>query len=142
MSTNEENQEQTQTEQLHDEKGRPAYKFHTSRGNEVVIRTYITGREQDELQQIQMKGVDTTLRQKVNNKDKGGDGGDVEVKMNNFEANYEADKRAVEMMVVSVDGKTENIVDVVLDLPSDAANEIKDEIDRATEGKASGSATA
>lgn len=92
--------------------------------HKVVVNTYVTGRE--------MRSIEQTLMDKLEMKRKGG-----EEEITGFKGAMMADRQdmKIKAVVASVDGKTDNIVDAVLDLPNDKAEEIMKYVDELTEPK-------
>lgn len=78
-------------------------------GHDFVFKTYLTGREFNEIQRIYLSSA------KINMVGNGGPS------INSFSAEVELDatKKTLEMLVVSMDGSTENIVDRIEDLPNE-----------------------
>lgn len=93
-------------------------------GHKVVVNTYVTGRE--------MRRIEQVLLDKLEMKQKGG-----ENEVSGFKGAMMADRQDMKItaVVVSVDEKTDKIVDQVLDLPSDLAEEIMAYVDELTEPK-------
>ena len=83
----------------------------------LVLNTYITGRESREIESVAMENLAVS---------------EVEGKPNvtGFDATMLGRRQDLQIkaVVVSVDGKTENIVDLILDLPSQESEEIIQEI--------------
>lgn len=96
----------------------------TPNKHEVVIKTYITGREKREIQNIFLNEVEMNVVGKQAN-------------MTNIKGDLvaRAEEKTIELLVVSVDGKTENIVDLVLDLNSEDSDFITDAINEMTSKK-------
>ena len=90
---------------------------------EVVLRTYLTGREK---RGITNAFLDGRLNLDVESKKVTGIG---------YEAIDEAQDRALKAIVVSVGGKTENVGDAVLDLPSEDAEFVFAAVNEITNGK-------
>jgi hypothetical protein len=74
----------------------------TPNNHKVVIKTYITGREERAIRNVYLENIDVT--------------GQGTIKDIKADLVGKAENKAIEVLVVSVDGKTENLVDVVLDL--------------------------
>lgn len=100
---------------------RPTKEITTSGGHKVVLKEWITGREDRELVSILLRDIEMTQRGK-------------EQEFAGFKVGIaeEAENKAIELVVISVDGKTENIVDAVLDLPSADYDKIKAAINEIT----------
>ena len=98
---------------------RPTTAITTTGGHSVVFRTYITGGEKRQITEIYI----TAMRGKAT-------GADVEVSVE-----YQAENKAIEFAVVSLDGMTENLVERILDLPLEDFDEIRAQVKEITEGK-------
>ncbi len=79
----------------------------TPSGIEVTIRSYLTGRQQREIDDIALSA--TTFDSETN-----------KPKMTGLDAEIirKIEDKTLEVMVVAVDGKEDNILDRVLDLPA------------------------
>ena len=113
---------------MSNETQRETKKITTAGGHEVEVHTYITGREDEQIEDIfseqmelKMKGVKGAVEQEIS-----GIQGSVMKKM---------DHKAIELIVVSVDGKTENILNTLLDFDSKDYKEIKDYVKELRSGK-------
>lgn len=97
----------------------------TKGGHEIVFKTVMTGRDFRELEGVLTK--DATLEQF----------GEKDVKITGVkgEAIYKWEEKAIELMVISVNGKTDRILDDVLDLPNDDYLEVRKTIHQLTEKK-------
>lgn len=87
--------------------------FETSKGNKVVHYTYLRGRDANAIQACYTKGAQVNMT-----------GQDVRVEGFNPNAEEEATKKTIEILVVSVNGSSEKVVDDVLDLPVDEYHEV------------------
>lgn len=85
----------------------------TTRGTDVVFKAWISGKEFNSIQSVYLKSAKMSVI----------DGKPV---IQDFSPNVEEDatNKLIEVMVVSVNGKNENLVNVVSDLPVDEYNEI------------------
>lgn len=94
---------------------RETKEFKTSGGHTIVHKTYATGREYNEIQSIYLKDAKVNVIGGV-------------TKIEGFSANtdYDSNKKAIELLVVSVDGETNGYVEKVLDLPIKEFNEVVD----------------
>lgn len=72
---------------------------------EIVLNSWITGREKRELKRIFLEQTNAANTAEENKK-----------KMNVADLVEKAENRAIEMIVVSVDGKKEKIVDEILNM--------------------------
>jgi len=93
---------------------RPTRTFQTSEGRTLVLREYITGAENWQIRQIYIQGM------------KGG---------TDNESALQAERKAFELVVVSVDGATENIADAIMNLPLAEYQEVANEVTPIIEGK-------
>ena len=85
----------------------------TSGGHEVVLKTYATGREVGVIQSVYAGAAKMKMVGK-------------EVVLDGFDATVEerAIAKTIELLVVSLDGKTENIVERIGDLPYKEYDEV------------------
>lgn len=97
---------------------RETKKITTPKGNEVVMNTYLTGRERRDMQGIFLK--DTSI-----------DGKSGQMEITNFKGSTitEANDFILKSLLVSLNGNTENVFDRVLDLHGDEYDFIKNEVD-------------
>lgn len=103
---------------------RETKKFKTQGGNEVEIYTYITGGEAREISNVFLEGMKFKVDQT---------GATQSNELNANLANKAQDK-AIEKLVVSIDGKKENILKEVLNLPNPDFVEVIREIDKIQTG--------
>lgn len=96
----------------------------TTGGHKVEIKTYVTGGEAREISNVYI--ADTNVEMDETGK----------VKMPTINAGLvnRAQDKAIEMIVVSVDGSTENVVQTVLALPKWDFDEILKAVDEAQKG--------
>jgi len=99
-------------------------KFKTSGGCEVEIYTYITGGEFYELQEVFMKGANIKV----------GEEGKAEFSGFDPSLTIKANEKALELLVVSVDGSDKDKVQKLKDLPSSEFEEVVAEINKVKEG--------
>ncbi len=85
----------------------------TSGNHKVVIKTYATGREFNEIQNCYLKDAKLNVI-----------GGVTKIEGFSPTSEFEATKKTLELLVVSLDGIAENLVDRILDLRVDDYNEI------------------
>ena len=97
----------------------------TKRGHAVVLRDFITGAHERYIQNAFMENVDIHTTN-----------GKSDFNIPSTRAN-EAENRTIESVVMSVDGATEDIVKLILDLPSDDKREVMNEIEEITGEKKS-----
>lgn len=95
-------------------------KIKTKSGVEVEIKTYITLGEAREIQAVFMENVEIGIDEAGKPKMTG---------MKGSVANKAQDK-AIEVLVASVNGKTENVLQGILDLPDEDGKEILNELDK------------
>lgn len=86
---------------------RPTLDFATGSGAKLVLYTYITGREFNEIQGTYMDNAKITL---VN--------GQPQVEGFDPKSDERATAKLIEKAVVSVNGVTENVLELVMNLPS------------------------
>jgi len=96
-------------------------------GHKIVFKTYATGRENNEIQSVYLRSAKISMV-----------GKDAQVGSFTGEVQIEAVKKSIEMLVVSVDGKTENVVDTILDLPVEDYEAVVAEIEQLTSKKKTG----
>jgi hypothetical protein len=92
---------------------RPTHEFKTSGGHTIVLNDYITGAENWAIRQIYIDGL----------------------KKDETSTALEAEKKAFEIVIVSIDDITDNIAEAVLALPLAEYNEIAAEVTPIVEGK-------
>jgi len=92
---------------------RETKEFTTSGGNVIVYKTYLTGREATEIEKVYLKDAKVNLI-----------GQDVKIDGVSPTIEYEAREKMLEMFLVSLNGNTENVKDLVLDLPDVEYQEI------------------
>lgn len=103
--------------------------FVTSGGHKVVLNSYITGRQKRHINDAFLEDVQIT-----SGNDK------PQFSVSGSKANVATD-RAIESVVVSVDGNKENIVDLVLNLSAADSDEILAKVNEVTGEKKSVAAT-
>ena len=96
----------------------------TSNGHKVLIKTYITGREQREINAIFLQDVEMKAEGK-------------NAALSGFKGALiqEAENKALEMVVVALDDNTDNLVDRILDLHSEDYQDIVNAVNEVTQGK-------
>lgn len=92
--------------------------------HEIVLKSWITGREKRELRKPFLKEIKISLK-------KGEKDAEAE-SFNSFEAMNEAENKAIEIMIVSINGKKENILNTVLDMKEKDYSFIIKEINKIT----------
>lgn len=101
---------------------RPTHTFTTTNGHKIVLKDYITGREEDEIQRIFLSNME--MKQTVGGGAKGTENLQQEVSGISGETQLQAEYKTIEMVVFSVNGNTEDLLDAVLDLPSKDKKEV------------------
>ena len=96
---------------------KPTREFKTTGGHVLVLNEYITGAENWEMKQVYISGMK--------------DGQTVDAGA----TAQAAERKAFELVVVSIDGVTEKIADVILALPVSEYSEIANEVRPIVEGK-------
>jgi len=93
---------------------RETVELKTSGGHSVVHKTWLSGREFNQIESVYLAAANMQI------------GEDGKPKMGTINPNIEMDasKKLIEVSVVSVDSKTESLVDTVLDLPVEEYNEV------------------
>lgn len=76
-------------------------------GHKLVIKTYLTGRESNEVKAVLFKGIEIEA----------GAGDKPKVPLANI---LPQELKTLELLVVSFDGIEQNVVEVIQDLPADA----------------------
>jgi hypothetical protein len=95
------------------ENKRETKEFTTSGGHKIVYKTYLTGREFNEIQNVYLKDTKVEMAGK-------------EMKVEGFSPSitFKANEKMLELLVESVDGVVTNVVDTILDLPNVETQEI------------------
>jgi len=102
-------------------KERPTIEMKTPSGITLVIKEYSTGRESNEMQNIYLSSAKISV---VGNTPKI-DGFDPK-------AEEQVIKKMIELLVVSVDGVTENVVDAVLDMRTSDYDAVVEKLNEVT----------
>jgi len=91
-------------------------------GHKVEIKTYITGREQEQIDDILFSQIKVSAGTNINVKELGG--------------SFMTDQthKLIEIMVVSVNDKKENILDAILDMKKADYQFVLGELNKATTG--------
>lgn len=101
---------------------KPTTEYKLKSGNHtVVLRDYLTGREKRSIKNALWGGKNMTI--------KDGKGESDPVPMEDMDASTD---KTIELMVVSIDGSSENILDTVLDMHSNDYDELMDKIEEIT----------
>ena len=96
----------------------------TPHGHEVVIKTYLTGREAEQVQQVLYTDIKMSMGDLASGK--------TEIKEIPAAAIIAQQRKALEVLLVSIDGSTENVLDRFLDLHSEDCDAVKDEVSTIT----------
>lgn len=109
-----------------DNKERPQSEFTTKNGHKIVVKDYITGREQNEIQASYLKDANVKIV-------------DGKPQVENFDitADDKAKSLLMTLMIISVDGVTENVADLVLDLRNEDYEEVIEMLNEKTGKKKS-----
>lgn len=94
----------------------------TTGGHKVVIKDFITGREKREITNIYLR--DMEMKQK---------GGESELSGLKGTVASEAEDKAIELIVVSVNDSEKKVLEKVLNLPSEDYDEVVEAINEVTE---------
>jgi hypothetical protein len=95
--------------------------FITPNSHQVLLHTYLTGREASALKSILLSSLKMTMSDMESKKvDMGGISG---------ETLAEQERKTLEFLIVSVDGSAENAVEKFLDLPSSEYDAVLKEIE-------------
>lgn len=97
---------------------RETISFETSSGHKVETKTYATARESIIIQEVYLRGAKMEFI-----------GGASTVKEVSPTIQFEVEKKMIEVLVVSIDGQKENLVEVALELPNTDYQEILSKID-------------
>jgi len=87
--------------------------------HEVVLKSWITGREKRDLRRIFLEKTNIPTTGKTE-----------EVKINAAETIEDAENKAIEMIIVSVNGKKEKILDEILDMKAGDYDFVVSEINK------------
>lgn len=105
-------------------KTRETKEFITKGGTKICYKTYLTGREMNEVQKVLLKNVTVDMKGSTQN-------------VQGFEATSitELNNKTIEMMVVSVGDIKEKVLDAILDLPNDEYTEVIETLNEITGSK-------
>lgn len=94
--------------------------FTTPRGKKICIKTYLTGREANLVKEEMYK----SMKIDVNGEN------EATTKFDGLSGSFilEQEKKLIGVLVVSIDGKTENILDSILDLHNDDYQAVVSEV--------------
>lgn len=99
---------------------RATKKFTTSGGYEIEIKTYLTFGENREITNVYLEGAEMGMDET----------GKPKMSTINVGLTSKAQDKAIELLVVSVNGEKENIVKLVQDLPIQDGNELVEELNK------------
>jgi hypothetical protein len=108
---------------------RPTKELKTKSGIDIILKQWITGREQEYIQEPIFEAA--SIKAGITPQ-----GPTTELKEFKSSAITESFHRTIEKVLVSVDGKTENVLDLVLELPADDYNEIVEAVNDVVKKKA------
>lgn len=96
--------------------------FTTPGGHAVVLNAYITGRESNAIKQVLYDDLKMNLKDAQNGT----------VAMDDMPSSFvvKQEEKAIELIVVSIDGSSENVLQTVLDLPVPEYNAIVEEVNK------------
>lgn len=95
--------------------------FTTTKGTKIVHYTYLRGRDANEIQACYTKDAKVNMV-----------GAEVKVEGFDINADAEATKKTLELIIVSVNDSDANVVDDILDLPNEEYKEIVEKINEIT----------
>ena len=99
---------------------RETKKFKTKGGYEIEIKTYLTYGEAREIQRVYLDGVNVSIS----------NDGQTKIPDLSASSTIDAQNKAIELIVVSVNGEKENVVKLFMDLPKNDGDEAMVEIDK------------
>lgn len=96
--------------------------FTTPGGHAIVLNSYLTGRESNVIKQVLYDDLKMNMQDAQNGN----------VAMENLPSSFvvKQEEKAIELVIVSLDNSTENVVERILDLPLDEYNAIVDEVNK------------
>lgn len=104
---------------------RETYKFNTPGGFEVEIKSYITGGEQRQIDGILIDSMDVNIADKT---------AELNAKKSKADIIYQQENKLIEIMVISINGETNDIVKKILEMKTADYNCIIKEINLASSG--------
>ena len=105
---------------------RPTTTVTTPGGNKATIKTYLTARESNQLREVLYAGI------KMSMSDLGS--GTAQIKDIPATVLLEQERKALEVLVVSLNDSAENIADRLLDLPMEEYEALVAEVNKITKG--------
>lgn len=109
---------------------RPTKIVETPNGRKVEINTFITEREKESIQDIFLSKMEISRLQEGGM----GQGASADISGMKGSAATEANHLTYSIMIVSIDGITENVLDTFLDMDSADTQLVKEAINEITEG--------
>lgn len=103
---------------------RETKEFITPAGHKVVLRTYLTGRESNDLKSVMFSAIKMNMEDVQSGKVNVGDVPGTFL--------VEQERKALDILVISIDGDTASPVDKLLDLPATEYDAVKAQIDKIT----------
>jgi hypothetical protein len=94
----------------------------TPAGRKIVLRTYLTGREANEIKSLMFSALKADMQDAQSGK--------IAVEGMSGSFILEQEKRALSYLVVSIDGETKDPVDKLLDLPSSEYDAVVEEVNK------------
>src|SRR5450631_3106914 len=103
---------------------RETREFITPAGHKIVLRTYLTGREANELKGVMYAAFKMSMDDAQNGK--------VGMDKVSGEFMIEQEQKAIGLLLVSLDENTESVLDRLLDLPQADYDAAKEEVEKIT----------
>jgi len=100
--------------------------FKTPHGHEVVLKAYLTGREAEQVQKVLYADIKMSMSDL--------ESGKTEIKDIPASAILAQQRKALELLLVSIDGVSENVIEKYLDLHSEDCAAITAEVSSITKG--------
>lgn len=104
-----------------DTKNRPTVEITTQGGHTIVTKSYATGREANIIKSVYIESIKASVVGNV-----------AKIDSVDLQAEERAINKMIELMVVSVDGVSDDILNQVLDLPQQDYNMIVEKLDELT----------
>ncbi len=95
----------------------------TPNKHKIVLKSYITGLEERQIREVFLEKINISATGEIGNID-------LDSKLIS-----QAEDKTIEILVISIDGSKENIVNKIVNLPKEDYNFIIKEINKITEGK-------
>ena len=103
---------------------RETTKFKTPGGHEVILKTYLTAREANQLKQVLYASINMSMTDLASGK--------TEIKDIPATSLLEQEREALKTVIVSLDGSQDNVAERLLDLPSDEYDAVVAEVNKVT----------